>query len=138
MVASKRKICGFCDFCVRFIGQGVRGFRPSGRRSNDHWPPPLNKPKIRKIRKIRDLLNYSSAAPWSNRIFPNGWTNKDFLGFLVERFSRGLNECHEVVLGGLDSAAESLLSDDESEAGSRGAIGRLHSISSIFHLSSQF
>ena len=35
-------------------GQGVRGFRPSGRRSNDHWSP-LDKPKIR-IREIRDLL----------------------------------------------------------------------------------
>ena len=36
-------------------GQGVRGFRPSGRRSNDHWSP-LDKPKIRKIREIRDLI----------------------------------------------------------------------------------
>ena len=36
-------------------GQGVRGFRPSGRRSNDHWSP-LDKPIIRKIREIRDLI----------------------------------------------------------------------------------
>ena len=52
----------------------------------------------------------------------------------MKRFSRGLNECHEVVLGGLESAAESSLSDAESEAVSRGAIGRLHSSPSIFHL----
>ena len=30
-------------------------FRPSGRRSNDHWPP-LDKPKIRKNREICDLI----------------------------------------------------------------------------------
>ena len=44
-----------CVLCEIKDGQGVRGFRPSGRRSNDHWSP-LGKPKIRKIRKIRDLL----------------------------------------------------------------------------------
>ena len=45
-----------CVLCEIKDGQGVRGFRPSGRRSNDHWSP-LDKPKIRKIRKIRDLIN---------------------------------------------------------------------------------
>ena len=59
---------------------------------------------------------------------------KIFKHFAVERFSRGLNECPERVLGGSESAAESSLSDDESEADSRGAIKRLHSIPSIFHL----
>jgi hypothetical protein len=38
------------------------------------------------------------------------------------------------VLGGLDSAAESSLSDDESEADSKGLIGAPHHCKSIFHL----
>ncbi len=38
------------------------------------------------------------------------------------------------VLGGLDSAAESSLSDDESEADSKGHIGAPHHCKSIFHL----
>ncbi len=52
----------------------------------------------------------------------------------MKRFSRGLNECPEGVLGGLDSAAESSLSDDESEADSKGLIGVPHHCKSIFHL----
>ena len=36
------------------------------------------------------------------------WTNKDFLDFSVKRFSRGLNEGHEVVLIGLELADRSL------------------------------
>ena len=62
------------------------------------------------------------------------WTNKDFLDFSVKRFSRGLNEGHEVVLIGLELADGSLLMADRCKTGSRGAIKRLHSITSIFHL----
>ena len=47
---------------------------------------------------------------------------------------RGLNKCHEVVLGGLESASGSLLTDDGYKTDGRGAIRRLHSIPSIFHL----
>ncbi len=49
-----------CVLCEIKDGQGVRGFRPSGRRSNDHWSP-MGKPKIRKIREIRDLINPFSS-----------------------------------------------------------------------------
>jgi len=52
----------------------------------------------------------------------------------VKRFSRGLNEGHGVVLGGLELADGSLLMADRYKTGSRGAIRRIHSISSIFHL----
>ena len=61
-------------------------------------------------------------------------SNKDFFDFSVERFLRGLNECHGVVLNSLESASGSSLTDDGCKICSRGAIGRLHSSASIFHL----
>ena len=46
----------------------------------------------------------------------------------------GIEGCPEGVLGGLEQAGRSLLMTDSSETYSRGAIKRLHSIPSIFHL----
>ena len=57
---------------------------------------------------------------------------KHFLDFSVKRFSRGLNEGSEGVLIGLELAERSLLMADSFKEISRGAIGRLHSIHSIF------
>ena len=51
--------------------------------------------------------------------------------FSVKRFSRGLNESYGVVLIGLELADGSLLMADRYKSSSRGAIWRLHSISSI-------
>ena len=61
-------------------------------------------------------------------------SNKDFSDFSVKRFSRGLNEGSEGVLNSLESASGSSLTDDGYKICSRGAIRRIHSISSIFHL----
>ena len=46
----------------------------------------------------------------------------------------GLNECHTVVLNVYEQVDGSSLTADCSETDSRGAIGHLHSIISIFHL----
>ena len=59
--------------------------------------------------------------------------NKDFFDFSVERFLRGLNECSEGVLIGLELADESLLMADRYKSSSRGTIKCFHSITSIFH-----
>ena len=50
-----------CVLCEIKDGQGVRGFRSSGRRSDDHWSP-LGKQIIRKNREIRDFINWSRGA----------------------------------------------------------------------------
>ena len=47
---------------------------------------------------------------------------------------RGLNECREVVLNGLELADGSLLTAERYKTESKGAIRRLHSIHFIFHL----
>ena len=62
------------------------------------------------------------------------WTNNYFLDFSVKRFLRGLNECHGVVLGGLELADGSLLMADRYKANSRSTIKCFHSSASIFHL----
>jgi hypothetical protein len=81
------------------------------------------------------VLAAFQALTWSSRILSKkGRSNKNFLGFYVKRFSRGLNESHEVVLVGLESASESKLSAADSKADSRDAIRRIHSMPSIFHL----
>jgi len=49
-------------------------------------------------------------------------------------FSSGLNVSPEGVLNSLEAASGSSLTDDGYKICSRGAIGRLHSIRSIFHL----
>ncbi len=108
--------------------------RPSGRRSNDHWSP-LDKPKIRKIRKIRDLIiplfrvsmvnqNFIPKEVGQTKIFKYFWWN-DF------RFAKMIARR---VLCGFDSAAESSLSAAESEADSKGLIRAPHHCKSIFHL----
>ena len=63
----------------------------------------------------------------------NGQT-KIFKHFAVKRFLRGLNECPERVLNSLEAASGSSLTDDVCKICSRGAIKRIHSITSIFHL----
>ena len=88
------------------------------------------------------ILMKSKIAPQENKkntfvpsIYGQNTVRTNILkNFSVERFSRGLNEGHGVVLGGLELADGSLLMADRYKTGSRGAIRRIHSISSIFHL----
>ena len=108
----------------RFNGFRLGEIAPKGQKITDggvsprYWIPNIHGSPVRA--KDLSCLQHSFVGAlfngglhprlWSDQPFrlrlgrtefyPKGRSNKDFLGFSVERFSRGLNECHKVVLSG--------------------------------------